>query len=192
MLVITFSAIAIAAASSDSNDEFVSVLADSAVQLVQDDAAKPAVPDEAAEAVAQEPVPAVETVPAVDPVAQEPVAQEPVAPVPADMLVEAPSVMMDSVVMAQPVMASSCCQSCCATPCCCPPAPTNRTFCLVDSCGCSHQATVCVPGCCAGEEPCITWRKGIFGRQIATMCWKCCGHKVTVIVCRNGRVKVRG
>jgi hypothetical protein len=196
ILVITFSAIAIAAASSDSNDGLVSVLADSAVQpstVVQDEAVKPPIPVEAPEAaVVQEPVPAVETVPAV-----EPVAQDPVAPVPADMPVVAPSVLMDSVVMdqmvmGQPMMASSCCQSCCATPCCCPPAPVNTTFCLVDPCGCSHQAPVCVPGCCAGEEPCITWRKGIFGRQIATMCWKCCGHKVTVIVCRSGRVKVRG
>ena len=183
MLVITFSAITMAVASSKSNDGLVSVLADSAAvqpNVVVQDEAVPPVPAQPVAPVAQEPV--------------APVAQEPVTPLPVEVPAEAPSVMMDSVVMDQPMMvASVCCQSCCATPCCCPsPGPTNTNFCLVDPCGCSHQACISVPVCCAGEEPCITWRKGIFGRQIATMCWTCCGHKVTVIVCRSGRVKVRG
>lgn len=176
MLVITFSAVAIAVAGNDSNDGLVSVLATKAV--IQDAAEPPtpvAVPESAAEEVA--PV--------------QPVAQDPVAPVAVEAA--APSVVVDSVVIGQPVAGFGCCQSCCATPCCCcPPAPIKTSFCLVDPCGCSHQACVCVPACCAGEQPCITWRNGLFGRQIATMCWTCCGHKVRVIICRSGKVKVRG
>lgn len=180
MLVITFSAIAITVASDDSSNARVSVLAVSALDsgtVVQDEAVPP-VPTETA---VQDPVAPVE-----------PVAQDPVAPVPDETQIASPSdIVMDSVVMNPPMSVNSGCQTCCQSQCCCPPAPKRMTFCLVDPCGCSHEACVCVPGCCLGQEPCITWRNGIFGRQIATMCWKCCGHKVTVIVCRSGKVKVR-
>jgi hypothetical protein len=180
ILVMLFSTITMAVASTDSNYGPVSVLASSAV--IQDEAVpptpvEPVVPVEAA---VQTPV---------APVA--PVAQEPVAPVPAEMVIEAPSIMMDSAMMAAPVAGNCCPTTCCPTPCqCCPPTPTD--FCLQDPCGCSHQACVQVPACCAGEQPCITWKKGLFGRQTASLCWKCCGHEVKVLVRRNGSVKVRG
>ena len=123
-----------------------------------------------------------------------------VAPGPGEAALTAPSVMMEPVELVPPIMAvpvdSSCCPTpCCPTPCCptpckcCPPTPT--VFCLQDPCGCGHEACINVPACCAGEEPYITWKKGIFGRQIATVCWKCCDHDVKVIVCRRGRVIVR-
>ena len=187
ILVMLFSTITMAVANSDSNDGAVSVVASSA--FIQDEA----VPPTPVEAAVQEPVAPVA------PVAQEPVLQEPIAPVPAEMAIIAPSIMMDSAMMAAPV-AGNCCPTpcptpcpptCCPTPCqCCPPTPT--VYCLQDPCGCSHKACVQVPACCAGEEPCITWKKGIFGRQTATLCWKCCGHEVKVLVRRNGAVKVRG
>lgn len=113
--------------------------------------------------------------------------------VPAGVPVESGTVM-EGPAVGQPMMvapmAGGCCNPC-ATPCC-PPPPQSMIFCLKDPCGCMHEAKVCVPGCCVGEQPCITWRNGIFGRQIATLCWKCCDHQVRVIICRNGRVKVRG
>ena len=190
ILVMLFSTITMAVASSDSNDGPVSVLALSAV--IQDEAVpptpvEPVVPVEAAVQIPVAPV---------APVAQEPVAQEPVAPVPAEMVIEAPSIMMgsemmDPAIMAAPVAGNCCPTTCCPTPCqCCPPTPT--VICLQDPCGCSHKACVQVPACCAGEQPCITWKKGLFGRQTASLCWKCCGHEVKVLVRRNGAVRVRG
>jgi hypothetical protein len=50
---------------------------------------------------------------------------------------------------------------------------------------------VCVPGCCT-EPPTVCWRSGIFGRQIGTYTWPCCGHEVKVVVTKRGDVKVRG
>jgi hypothetical protein len=128
----------------------------------------------------------------------------PPAPVPTSPEAAAPAPVADQTVMEGPIVmdgsagmmapgACGGCNTCCVTPCrCCPPPPVSMTFCLQDPCCCSHQVDVCVPACCAGEEPCITWRKGILGRQIATMCWKCCGHEVKVTICRSGKVKVRG
>ena len=76
--------------------------------------------------------------------------------------------------------------------CCCPPPPMCKTLCVKDPCGCcSCTVNVCVPGCCC-EEPCVSWRSGIFGRRIATYSWPCCGHSVKVVVNRRGDVKVRG
>ena len=75
---------------------------------------------------------------------------------------------------------------------CCPPACVPATFCLVDPCGCRHEACVDVPACCAGEQPNVSWRGGLFGRQTATLCWPCCDFEAKVIVTRNGKVKVRG
>jgi hypothetical protein len=174
-LAFSFSAITMAVANSDSGDDGVSVLA---MSVIQDNAAPP-----------------------VAPVAQDPVV--PVAPVPAtgDILIQGPSVVTDSVMMGQPMGIAPVggCQSCCATPCCCkpaprccPPPPKPVVFCLQDPCGCTHKACVTVPACCACEQPCITWRNGIFGRQIATLCWKCCDHEVKVTISRKGRVRVRG
>ncbi len=128
-----------------------------------------------------------------------PVPQEPVqAPVPQDVApmeiappYQAP-VIVDQSMMQMPA-ASNCCSSCCVTPCCCPPPPPiNQTICLVDPCGCTYEASVCVPACCAGQQPRVAWRKGIFRRQIATVCWDCCGHQVKVVITGHGKVKVRG
>ncbi len=76
--------------------------------------------------------------------------------------------------------------------CCCPPPPIQTTLCVAPPCSCcSQEVTVCVPGCCT-EAPSVCWRSGIFGRQIGTYSWACCGHEVKVVVTRRGDVKVRG
>ncbi len=111
------------------------------------------------------------------------VLQEPAAPVPEQ---STPA----EVTLAAP-MSSSGCDVCCATPCCCPAPCVPTTFCLVDPCGCSHEACVNVPACCAGEQPNVSWRGGLFGRQTATLCWSCCDFEARVIVTRNGKVRVR-
>ncbi len=105
------------------------------------------------------------------------VLQEPSAPLPE------PST--PAVVTLPAPMPNSCCEPRCPEPC----IPT--TFCLVDPCGCSHEACVEVPACCAGEQPNVSWRGGLFGRQTATLCWSCCDFEARVIVTRNGKVKVR-
>jgi len=76
--------------------------------------------------------------------------------------------------------------------CCCPPPPIQTTLCVAPPCSCcSQNVTVCVPGCCT-EPPTVCWRSGIFGRQIGTYTWPCCGHEVKVVVTKRGDVKVRG
>ncbi|MEM9353643.1 MAG: hypothetical protein AAGA92_11575 [Planctomycetota bacterium] len=77
-------------------------------------------------------------------------------------------------------------------PCCCPPAPIQVELCVKPPCSCVGKTVcVCVPGCCT-EPPCVTWKKGLFGRCIGTYCWPSCGHEVKVVVTRKGDVKVRG
>jgi hypothetical protein len=94
--------------------------------------------------------------------------------------------------VAGPVVAGdACCNVCCQPNCCCPPPRVPTQMCLVDPCGCSHQACVDVPACCAAEAPCVQWRDGVFGRQVATLCWTCCNFEAKVIVRRSGEVKVR-
>lgn len=112
------------------------------------------------------------------PVSEDVVLQEPAAPVPADHAVPA------EVVMGAPV-SGGCCDPCCAPRC----VPT--TFCLVDPCGCSHEACVKVPACCVGQQPNICWKDGVLGRQVATLCFECCDFEAKVIVTRNGNVRVR-
>ncbi len=88
-----------------------------------------------------------------------------------------------------------CCKQCCEQTCCCPcpPPPVEMVVCLQDPCGCcTYEACVCVPACCAGQQPCVTWRGALAGRKVATLCWECCGHEVKVVVTRNGVVRVRG
>ena len=76
--------------------------------------------------------------------------------------------------------------------CCCPPPPIQTTLCVNPPCSCcSQNVCVCVPGCCT-EAPTVCWRSGLFGRQIGTYTWPCCGHSVKVVVTRRGDVKVRG
>ncbi|MCG8450569.1 MAG: hypothetical protein MI725_13455 [Pirellulales bacterium] len=76
--------------------------------------------------------------------------------------------------------------------CCCPPPPVCTTLCVNPPCSCCSQTvSVCVPGCCT-EEPQVCWRSGLFGRQIGTYSWACCGHQVKVVVTRRGDVRVRG
>lgn len=180
-LVVTFvfslSAIAVAVENSETRDGNSRSVLESSF-FVQDDQIPPAPVPESSVPVA--PVPQAADIPAPAPV-----------PMPGQTVMEGPAVMLPPM-MAAPVPGMGC-NTCCVTPCrCCPPAPKSLTYCLQDPCGCMHEATICVPGCCLGEEPCISWRKGVFGRQIATLCWNCCDHKVTVIVTRKGKVKVRG
>lgn len=85
-----------------------------------------------------------------------------------------------------------CCEPCC-DPCCAPPPPAQTVLCLQDPCTCcTYEVCVCLPACCCGEQPCVTWRNGIFGRRVAILCWECCGHSAKVVVTRRGRVIVRG
>lgn len=92
----------------------------------------------------------------------------------------------------QTVQAADCC---CAPVACCPapPPPVKVSLCIKDPCtGCVYEECICVPACCAGETPCMTWRKGLLGRKILTYTWTCCGHCVDVVITRGGRVTVRG
>ncbi len=101
-----------------------------------------------------------------------------------------------------------CCDPCCApapvcapappvcapAPVCCPPpAPKkiNKTLSLCDPCGCMQSVDVCIPACCANEEPCVTCRKGLFGRKIYTATWKCCGHSAKIVMTKHGKTRVR-
>lgn len=83
---------------------------------------------------------------------------------------------------------------CCdPVPVCCPPPPVKVPLCIKDPCtGCVTMECICVPACCAGETPCMTWRKGFLGRKILTYKWRCCGHCVEVVITKRGRVTVRG
>ena len=81
----------------------------------------------------------------------------------------------------------SCCKPCCAAP------PVETTVCLTDPyTGCTFHVNLCVPSSFGDEQPCVTWRRGVFRRRIATLCWKCCGHTVEVVITRRGRIIVRG
>ena len=75
--------------------------------------------------------------------------------------------------------------------CCCKRATQEMTFCLVDPRGCEFTACANVPCCCIDEQPIVTWKRGLVGRMIATICWECCDHEIKVIVTRRGKVKVR-
>lgn len=106
------------------------------------------------------------------------------------------SVIEGQPMMAAPMMAAPMgnygCSSCCNTPCCCPPPCVPMKICLVDPCGCPYEACVKVPACCVGQAPQVSWRNGIFGRQIATLCWSCCDHESKVVITGSGKVRVRG
>ncbi len=79
-------------------------------------------------------------------------------------------------------------------PCCFKPAPPpmcKQTLCLKDPCSCcTTSVDVCIPACCCDEEPCISYRKGLFGRRIYNVTWKCCGHCVTIVWTKHGKVRV--
>jgi hypothetical protein len=122
----------------------------------------------------------------------QPAADQPMV-VEGPLMNEYPPTMVAPAVMVPAVApAATCCTTCNRTTCCCPPPPpTSTVFCLVDPCGGTHKACIRVPACCAGEQPRVSWRRGILGRQIATVCWECCGHRATVIVTCFGKVRVR-
>ncbi len=98
----------------------------------------------------------------------------------------APGTMAPQAVYAAP---AGPCNTCCCQSCCCP-VPVR--MCLVDPCGCPHEVCVEVPPCCVGQQPVVSWRSGIFGRQIASVCWPCCDKQVKVVVTKHGKVRVRG
>jgi hypothetical protein len=82
-----------------------------------------------------------------------------------------------------------CCVSCCQP---CPP-PVKMVLCVKDPCTCcTHHVCVCVPACCKDSEICVSWRRGFFGRRIATYTWVCCGHSVDVVITRFRGIIVRG
>ena len=77
--------------------------------------------------------------------------------------------------------------------CVCQPMPVAKTLCVVDPCtGCKYQVCVKVPPCCCDEQPCVSWRRGVFGRKVLSYKWKCCGHCVDVVITKFGRTIVRG
>jgi len=39
--------------------------------------------------------------------------------------------------------------------------------------GCYYEIPLCLPACCAGEEPQMECRRGIFGRGVVEYCWPC-------------------
>jgi|GEM_PF-1260935 len=175
LLACTFGVIAMAVANTNQDGIAVSVLA------------PPAPPALRQNTFTQDPV--------VPPVPLEPAPQAPV-PVPPGVVNPGQSVMMDPVVVYQPMIAApvsnGCCQTCSRRRCrCTPPPPVPTMFCLVDPCGCSHEACVDVPVCCVGEQPIVSWRDGVLDRQVATLCWACCDHKVKVIVTNCGKIRVR-
>jgi hypothetical protein len=77
--------------------------------------------------------------------------------------------------------------------CCpCPPPPVMVPLCIKDPCTCCvYEECICLPACCVGEVPCMTWKKGLFGRKILTYKWACCGHCVEVVITKHGKVIVR-
>ena len=116
----------------------------------------------------------------------------PVAPTPSAI---APGIVAPGAapVFQGPAIVGSCCNSCGYVTCCCPPPPVKTIICLDEPCGCcTHKICVTVPGCCANVSPTVSWRNGIFGRQIATLCWPCCDHRVKVVITAFGKVRVRG
>lgn len=76
---------------------------------------------------------------------------------------------------------------------CCEPPPIEVALCVAPPCSCCppQEVCVCVP-CCCTEPPTVCWSNGLFGRQIGTYTWPCCGHEVKVVVTKRGDVKVRG
>ena len=84
------------------------------------------------------------------------------------------------------------CTTCRTRACRCQPAPFTATvFCLTDRCGRQHEACIEVPACCALEQPTVTWKGGLFGRQVASLCWNCCDHEAKVVISRSGKIRVR-
>jgi hypothetical protein len=84
------------------------------------------------------------------------------------------------------------CTTCRARTCRCQPDPLTVTvFCLTDPCGRQHEACIEVPACCALEQPTVSWKGNLFGRQVACLCWDCCEYEAKVVISRNGKIRVR-
>lgn len=112
------------------------------------------------------------------------------APQPAPLYPPTLSQMESSLYLPAPVVAAPAdCGACRNARCSC---PVRTTICLEEpNCGCTHDITVTVPGCCVGEAPVVSWRRGVLGRQIATLCWTSCDKRVKVIIPRFGGPRVR-
>lgn len=70
--------------------------------------------------------------------------------------------------------------------------PTAKTVLMVPDpycCECAVDIPVCIPACCALEQPSISRRTGVLGRHYATYCWSC-GYKVEVVFRCRGDVMV--
>lgn len=82
----------------------------------------------------------------------------------------------------------------CPKPCCAPPPPVEVTLLVCHPCtGCKVPVTVCVPACCATEQPAVCSRAAIIGKQLTTFSY-CCGYEVKVRWdhCGNPVVRTRG
>ena len=101
-----------------------------------------------------------------------------------------PSLSPEQTMMMPPPSVAGC-DTCCEVVCCCRKCPTTANFCLIDPDGCEVEFCARIPECCVGHQPKVSWRCGIFGRKIATLCWDCCPQTVKVIVTRRGKIKVR-
>lgn len=198
-----FAAIAVIAFVIVSNSNLVGgvqdIAQDAPPAVVQD--APPAVVQDAPTAVVQEPAAPEPPQPDDEPAAvdaQESPSDVPavVTPVPEQYVPVPDQYVPESVLQGAPMMmpAASGCGSCCCQPCCCPPpCPVPTTLCLIDPCtGCSYEVCVEVPPCCVGQQPVVSWRDGLFGRRIASLCWTCCDKQAKVTVTRRGKVRVRG
>ena len=69
------------------------------------------------------------------------------------------------------------CCDCCG--CCVEPYTTMLQ--VTDPCTCCPiEVPVCVPGCCT-DAPCVSCRRGLFGRTITEYTW-CCGYRVRIVL----------
>lgn len=74
------------------------------------------------------------------------------------------------------VRRSVCCDGCVE--------PVQTILHVQDPCTCCPiEVPVCVPGCCT-DAPCVTTRRGLFGRTVTEYCW-CCGFRVKIIMTRG-------
>ncbi len=74
------------------------------------------------------------------------------------------------------------CCDCCAE-------PIQTILHVQDPCTCCPiEVPVCVPGCCT-DAPCMTTRRGLFGRTITEYSW-CCGFRVKIIMTRGNDIIV--
>jgi hypothetical protein len=118
----------------------------------------------------------------------EPLSISPTAPA----AVVPPSIPGAVVVPVPAVTAIKVCTLCRTAPCCCKSKrPVAAKFSLVDLRGCKRDVCLNVPECCTSGAAKVDWKGRALGRQVAKISWDCCDTESTVVVKRNGKVRVR-